>query len=220
MTTLFQDVVSCGVCGASAFVTVMASTNQNGSTDLDTRPPPMMRDTMQTWLQACPECGYVAPELPVAAEGMANLVWSNAYQALRAPGTPARARPFTSYAYLQENMGKLDQAAWATIHAAWVCDDIGEKDWADRLRLDAVALIDRAAAAGSPLTDDATANGGIRTDLLRRAGRFEDADACASATLAMSPPEIVRKVLEFQRQLIAKQDRSCRTVAQAIDAIR
>ena len=58
MTTYFTAEYTCAVCGRTHKFRVVGSTNSFGSPDLDLRPAPMQRDTIHTWVQTCPDCGY------------------------------------------------------------------------------------------------------------------------------------------------------------------
>ena len=52
MTTIFEEEVTCAVCGSEQTVQEMGSTSSFGPMDLDTRPPPMQRGTMEMWVHA------------------------------------------------------------------------------------------------------------------------------------------------------------------------
>ena len=181
----------------------------------------MMRDTMHMWLQRCSNCGYVAPELAEAPEKVVEVVRSQAYIDFMSETTaPKAVRPFIFRSYLQEQIRSMRESAWAAIHAAWISDDENISDVSDILRLLAVRLMNSAAESGAPLSEDPEICACIRTDLLRRVGRFDDADRCAAEALGKKPSEIVGKFLEFERQLIARKDRVCHTVAEAVDALK
>ena len=81
MTTIFEEEVSCALCGQRQTVSEIGSTNSFGAMDLDTRPPQMRRSTMEYWVHQCTECGFVAPELEKAAQGDAQIVASADYRA-------------------------------------------------------------------------------------------------------------------------------------------
>jgi hypothetical protein len=52
VTTIFEEEVTCAVCGSEQTVQEMGSTSSFGPMDLDTRPPPMQRGTMEMWVHA------------------------------------------------------------------------------------------------------------------------------------------------------------------------
>ena len=60
MTTLDEAKKKCAVCGKISAHFEVTSTNTFGAPDLDTRPPEMMRSTMDMWVQECPSCGYLS----------------------------------------------------------------------------------------------------------------------------------------------------------------
>ena len=63
MTIITKIEMKCSVCGKTSQRAVMTSTNSWGRPDLDLRPAPMYRDTINVWLMECPHCGYVAARL-------------------------------------------------------------------------------------------------------------------------------------------------------------
>lgn len=62
-TTCMPVIKKCSKCNKSFQVNVLISSYNYGSGDLDLRPPPMQRDTMETWIQRCPHCGYSSPDV-------------------------------------------------------------------------------------------------------------------------------------------------------------
>ena len=59
MTTMFQDLVKCAVCGKESGHKFNGSTNAFGSVVLDIRSLEMDQST----IQRCPNCGYCSPDL-------------------------------------------------------------------------------------------------------------------------------------------------------------
>ena len=221
MTTIFFEDVTCAVCSHQSKVRTMGSTNAFGSMDLDTRPPEMQRSTMDMWVYACPSCGYCAADLAEPGDGLAEIVASDSYQALRKNAViSAKARGFLCQALVARSQGRLNDAAWATIRVAWVCDDEGASVAAARHRLEAVELAQAADLAGTPVSPDAGGSAAIKTDLLRRGGSFAEAHAVAQAAIAASPPDVIETVLRYQLRLIDAKDRSCRTVEEALQAMQ
>ena len=108
-----------------------------------------------------------------------------------------------------EETGALHAAAEATLHAAWVADDMERGDLARAWRLDSVALW----RSGPPLDPEQT----VRVvDALRRAEAWEDAAATAEGLARAEPPESVAQVVILERRLIAAQDAGRHTVATAL----
>lgn len=221
MTTVVNETVRCAVCGHECDIQGIASSNQFGSVDLDTRPPEMMRGTITMWVHCCRQCGYCAPDLEAAADGTAGILKTPEYLAIRSrPGIPAKAREFLCLALIAAGTGRLDDAAWGAIHAAWICDDARAADAADQCRIDAVERIDAARTAAVPFVKAPGVAAAIRTDLLRRAGRFEDAGQCAADALKLETEDLLKKVLRFELMLIDRHDRECHTAAEATGPAR
>ena len=53
MTTIYEEEVTCAVCGAKQTEQEMGSTSSFGPMDLDTRPPPLQRGTMEMRVHVC-----------------------------------------------------------------------------------------------------------------------------------------------------------------------
>jgi hypothetical protein len=52
----------------------------------------------------------------------------------------------------------------------------------------------------------------ILADLLRRSGRFEEAEIVCQQGLEADPDDIVKQVLAFQAQLVRQRDRTRHTI--------
>jgi hypothetical protein len=217
MTTIVATEVTCAVCGAANRVEVLVSSNTFGSSDLDTRPPEMLRSALHTGVARCAHCGHCAADLAHAVPGAADGVRDDDYRALLADDTlPAKAREFLCRARLESAAGRLADAFWATISAAWTADDANDAAAADRCRSLAVAALRLARAAGRPVSDQPGIDAVIEVDLLRRRGEFAGAEACIRRALDRPLPEVIGQVLRLQRDLVAEHDRSAHRVAEAL----
>jgi hypothetical protein len=165
---------------------------------------------MARWLQQCPACGYAAPDITRAHPAAAEAVRAAPFRALLQDSTtPPLARRFLAWALVLEETGALHAAAEATLHAAWVADDLGRPDLARAWRLDAVALW----RGGPPLDAEQT----VRIiDALRRAEAWEDAASTAESLGLTDPAEAVAQVVALERRLIEAQDSGRHTVASAL----
>jgi len=165
---------------------------------------------MASWLQQCPHCSYVAPDITHAHPAAIEAVGTAPFRALIADTAhPPLARRFLGYAYVLEESGALHAAAEATLQAAWAADDARKPDLARAWRGDAVALW----RAGPPLDAEQT----VRVvDALRRAEAFDDAAATAEQLAASHPPDVVAGVIALELRLIALQDSGRHTVASAL----
>jgi hypothetical protein len=217
VTTIFEEEVTCAVCGAKQTVQEMGSTSSFGPMDFDTRPPPLQRGTMEMWVHECTDCGFVAPDLGTDADGTGRIVASADYRAeLAKPGRVRQASRFVCRSLLDEAAGDLPTAGWRRLHAAWVCDDIANVEEAREQRRAALALFERARAQGK-LAMKSVAGGDqlLLADLARRSGEFAQALEFCEAGLKMAEvTEFVRKILAFERELVLARDVGTHTVAE------
>ena len=70
MTTRGSSMVTCSRCGTASRLPFIGSTNRMGAPDLDVRPPSMLRETIDCWIQDCTACGYAATDISVAEDGI------------------------------------------------------------------------------------------------------------------------------------------------------
>jgi hypothetical protein len=210
MTTFFRKDVECANCSKSSTQQVLGSTNALGSSDLDLRPPEMQRSTMSAWLQLCPHCGYVAPDLSRPIGDMAMVSREEYQGTLKDPRFPELARRFLAHALLSVTTEPVN-AAHARLRAAWVCDDSRQADLAVQCR----RLAAECFTALKPFEDSeqGITQGAVLVDVLRRAGEFDAAVAECDALLACRQATgILRQVLEYQRRLAADHDATAHRV--------
>lgn len=198
---------------------VLGSTNAFGSMDLDMRPPPMERDTLDHQIHQCSECGYCSPDLE-DDDGMATgAIHDQAYQAiLTDQGYPDLARRFLACSHLANAAGNHRLTAWAMLRAAWVCDDWGtEYTRESSLCRDRVGdALDCLHAQGSSFANDQQTDEILRLDLLRRAGHFEEAIIAASRLRSTLLSDILEKIAAFQSLQAERQNADCFTVEVAL----
>jgi hypothetical protein len=200
----------CGVCGHESRQPGFRPPVPEQAPDLDLRPGEPVRSTMARWLEACPHCGYAAPNIAEAHPAGAQAVAAAPYRALIADTAhPVLARRFLAWAHVLEETGALHAAAEATLHAAWVADDLNRDDLARQWRREAVALW-----RSGPALD---AEQSVRViDALRRAGDFAEAEGAAEALAALNPPEAVAQVTALEVRLIAAEDMGRHSIASAL----
>jgi len=216
MTHLRHLSTTCAVCGEACRFTIPEAAGSVGSRDLDTRPAEPLRSTIYAWVKRCPSCGYCAPDPGKAPEGAADVVKLPRYRwQLDARKFPGIANTFLCWSIIQEDLGFPAQAAWASLHAAWVCDDEGEDVPARICRKRAADLLRRAWEKGDRLAALEGADEAVLADLLRRAGRFREARAVVAEALEKHPQPIIADIMRLQARLIAASDRGVHTVAEA-----
>jgi hypothetical protein len=219
MTTLRRDTARCGVCGEDNVFHVINSTNSMGSADLDTRPPEMQRSTMSMWVQRCTGCGYCAAKVGEARPEAATAVKRQSYKdQLKNPAYPELTNTFLCKAMVDRASNEYAAAFWATVFAAWACDDMDRSDQALICRQQAIELLDQVKEHGQQVSKQTGVTTTLRVDLLRRAGRFEEAMKVAEAWDAEDEGDAIDCILDFQCDLIEIRDRGCHTVAEAYEA--
>ncbi|MGB9602704.1 MAG: hypothetical protein ACPMAG_07930 [Limisphaerales bacterium] len=217
MTTIFQVEKKCAVCGNSGTYAEILSTNAFGSPDLDTRPPEMERSTIDKWVQTCSLCGYCAPDISERLDNSSEVVSSDSYQQqLNNSEFPKLANAFLCFSLIQESAGKYDEAGLANVHAAWVCDDNGSDTAAQKCRLKAVTLLQKAKENGQMFAKQEGVEEAIMVDLLRRSKQFELALKICEEGLQKNPEKIISDILLFQKILISSSDTACHTIQEAI----
>lgn len=216
MTHLRYFNTTCAVCGESCRFTIPEADGSVGSRDLDTRPAEPLRSTIYAWVKRCPSCGYCAPDPGRAPKGAADVVKLPRYRwQLDSRKFPKIANTFLCWSIIQEDLGAPARAAWASLHAAWICDDEGEDVPARICRKRAADLLRRAWEQGERLISQAGADEALLADLLRRAGRLREARAVVTETLEQNPQPMIADIMRLQTRLIAASDRGAHTVAEA-----
>lgn len=189
----------CSVCGFVSEQAAAPAVEPRSAPDLDTRPGEPLRSTLSTWMQLCPQCGYAAPDLNYAAEGVADWVRSAEYQAMDGP--------FERHSWLLEKLGHGADAGWIALQAAWSHDDAGRSEAARRCRRRAILLFQASKAAGQDFLDSPAEELALAVDLLRRQGSFEAAAETVRVALQDEElPEMIDHILRFQTALIQSRD--------------
>lgn len=211
MTTITDFDVTCSVCGEKETFMGLGSSNTLGFPDLDMRPAPMLRDTIDMWIQRCPNCGYCAPNIGRAVSGAKAVVGSDDYLAqLNDPDFPKLANSFLCWGIICAKRDHFGGAANAALQAAWVCDDSGKTEPARLCRQRALQFFEQ-----MPRIDDTEK--AIMVDLMRRSGQFERALSFAEQALTDIRDADTRQVLSFQLELARQQDANCHTTAEIFE---
>jgi len=215
--------VRCAICGEMSSQNVLASTSTFGPPDLDLRPQGPARWSLQFRVQCCPRCGYCAESIgqrtPRAGRTVASVIYRDVLQNAR---MPLLARQFFLAALIAEAAERRGDAARRFIDAAWVCDDADAAEQARICRQRAAEMLASAIEWGDVPTESAVVHG-VLADLLRRAGRYDeaiDAVAAAEATLDTEDEEQsgTATVLGFIRELVEAGDGEAHSVAEAFAA--
>lgn len=217
MTTIYEKEITCSVCGKKSEHVGIGSTNTFGPPDLDTRPPEMERSTIHAWVQRCPHCGYCASTIADDSHIAHSIINSREYQSqLEFPDHPELANSFLCKAMIEKEDGALSQSAWSAIHAAWACDDSGDRNSAKKCRVKAVELIKLATSNGEKLTDQEGAEVAITVDLLRRSEQFDEASHFIDNKHHEIREDIIRDIMKFEKELICRSDILCHTISEVL----
>ena len=116
-----------------------------------------------------------------------------------------------------ENAGRFAAAGWGALAAAWAGEEQGEAEEARRCRERAVEFWRRAEEAGESITRRGLPVAQLLlAETLRRLGRFEEAHWCCRRGLSGRPADPVRSLLEFEIELLSREDTEAHSVDEAI----
>ena len=217
MTTYSRETKICAVCAQPVEVTLFGSSNEFGSRDLDLRPAEMLRSTFAFWANRCPHCGYCASDISWGGQHETSVVQSDEYQAqLCNRDYPELANTFLCDSMILQAAGKLREAGFASLHAAWSCDDEGRQAEARLCRLRAVSLFEMFRASGKLVLDVPAAEFILLADLQRRSGEFAFAGAACEQGLAAANHERLRRILRYQKYLCSVGDDAAHTIEAAL----
>ena len=218
MTKLAFKTVTCAVCGRTFPISKMMSSNQMGLSDLDMRPAKMLRHTMSYWVTCCYSCAYCSDDIEKIESELIPVVLSKEYHdTFSAVGYSAQASYFRCKALLDTKRQHYNDAFWATMHAAWTCDDQGDAREARFCRLDALRLFKVAKHAGQEIHGDEENESLLFIDILRRAERFDEAQAEIDILRNRSKDATIRKILDYQDYLVIGHDISAHTIDDAYE---
>lgn len=212
MTKVIEKKSKCISCGRKSTQSVVISTNTyGGAPDLDTRPAEMKRSTINYWVQRCPKCGYCSNDSSKGDDKVKSIIRSVEYQEqLNSPAYSELANSFLCYTIIQEQLGDYKKATWASLHAAWVCDDLVDNNSARNCRLKAIDLFHKVKECGlKMLSNPEGADNLIIVDLLRRSGQFERALESCKMGLSEQTEKLVIDILTFQSRLAQNKDIAC-----------
>ncbi len=222
MTYISSGYKKCSVCGGRSRQEVVLSFFSIRPPLLDTRLPDRPLSIPQ-----CPSCGYCAFDLSEELPGVEEIVLSSEYQSqLKSPKYPAIANNYICNSMIQQRLGRMSAAIQAMVSATWVCDiettdnffyEKEKMEEAAKLcRLKTLELIDLAEEKGESWVTASSRNIAIFIDFLRRAGLFERAKEEIARLKEHVEEEKMRKILDFQRQLVEREDTEPHSVIEVL----
>ncbi|WP_407413257.1 hypothetical protein [Methanobrevibacter sp.] len=159
---------------------------------------------MNTWVQECPHCGYVASDFEKTPEITEDFLKSDSYRNcdFHKFKHPLSERFYRQYLIASENEEKF----YALLHCAWACDDGEDEENAVMIRKESLKYLDCL-----DLNDDMMIQ---RADLLRRSNQFERVIDEYSAK--SFDQDIYNIVCSFEVEKAIEKDNSCYTVEDAL----
>jgi len=119
---------------------------------------------------------------------------------------------------LQEHDVDYVTAGWASIHAAWVCDDDNLIRGAKKCRLRAIDLLRRAIQEGKDFSKQIGGEEALLVDLLRRSKQFKEAQSTYNVGMEKKPGKYIQDILLFQQRLITQTDATCHCTDEMMDS--
>jgi len=220
MTTVFLSDKQCYICGVeSKYPMGNLSLGNVGTRDLDGRPTHILRSSVYLWIQRCPSCGYCAPEIAEGEERDRIIVKQQEYRSqLNNNAYPETANAFLCHSIVMQSRKLFADAAWATVFAAWICDDNNYSDSAFKCRGDAINLFEAARTNGEKFADTQDREQIYLIDLHRRRSQFAVASQLCNEELEKELQDHILDILYFERELIDKRDTAAHSESEAEDA--
>ena len=207
MTTIKPVHITCAICGTESVQNVLASTNQMGYADLDLRPPPMARYTLEYQIQECPSCRYCAPDLTKAHENGALIIQSDEYiECISDTSAPDLVRRFLSYAHYMKLHKNFQEAFFANLKASWVCDDKGIAKTGSQCRRKAIEYLLLCKMQGDLIWEEPGLYELVLANLYRRTATFHEGMEIVLAGALKATDPVIKSALEFTGSLIDRWD--------------
>lgn len=171
----------------------------------------MQRSTIDSWLQECPYCGYVAADIEAEDAVARPFVETAEFRAASLDPLPdPTARRFLVRAALDTYSGDQKSAFLHTLRAAWVADDRKQASDAAALRLKAAACL-----SGNKIRSIDTRL--LLLDVLRRASSWEAAETLVAELAAEGLEYPFAEIVAFHACKIEARDMGRYTIAEALE---
>ena len=119
---------------------------------------------------------------------------------------PEIARPFLCHALILAYVKQYADAGWTALHAAWVCDDAQDDASAQSARLKAIDYWKHGKRHAQPF-GDLPEEFALATDVLRRAGKFEEAIVTCTEGIGLEDLHpVIENILLFEKTIIQRRD--------------
>jgi hypothetical protein len=203
----------CSNCKSEDVYRDWLSTN-SFSSDLDTRPIGDAREAYnQMKVKRCEKCGYCNSDLTLWFDRLHVVISSKEYQSqLVDEHFPEKANEFLCKSIILEFMCKVEEAAWASLHAAWNCDDAGKVTQSDYCRYRAINLFNLTVTAGCLTRQTPSEFAALLIDLYRRTGQFANATIICDIRIAFEKDEVLKNIVKYQLKLLQESNKKVATL--------
>ena len=208
MTKIELEQIKCYVCRKTSEHSILVSISYYRLPDLDTRPRTIENSSyLNLWIQECPFCGYCFSNISQRTRRAKRVVRSKKYQAeLKKPGFPRLSNRFHCQSILYEQIKAWGSAGWASLRAAWVCDDAKNEKGSREFRIQAAKFFQKAIENGEGFTSDLGKQYRVLVDVLRRTNRLKMALALCKTGIQELEGTTDKVILEFEQELILAGD--------------
>ncbi len=211
--------MKCGNCGHTSEIMEWDSPESFGKKSLDTRPAEDYKITLpQALVRKCGNCGYCSSDIENITENLELIIKSEKYQhQLNNKQFPQKANEFLCKSIILESNNQLEEAALASLHAAWDCDDNDNYVQSKFCRTRAFDLFQLANISNSLNFEKEGEYPALAIDLLRKMEQFGKAHSVCILRLQKEKDELLVKILHFQNHLIENQDVKTYNIDDAVE---
>jgi hypothetical protein len=204
--------VICAHCNTASGQPRKEQPEVNGSPDLDLRPAPERRGTMDQWVQECPNCKLICPDLANPPTGAGVVLAQPDYLATAGDRkVHPLVRKFRAWALVAEKTGMSADAGFAHLHAAWVADDAKDEGLANAQRHMAVEHLAKGRDRGTVYGRQKGAAEALLADVHRRMGRWDEAIHEAERGKSVTDQPFIDALCEYEIALARKHDAGVHT---------
>lgn len=225
MTTVSLVEKKCFICGSKSRQAEAGIRWNADPYDLDLRPSGAMRSSIYMWMQRCLACGYSAPDIGVGpssestSEETRRVVDSEQYRTFITAGEFSDSvGGFLCWSLLAESIEDFNEAGWAALHGAWVCDDDPRRSSvANECRRRALYFFEKARFTNQKYADSFFLEELLKIDLLRRLGYFDQAAAVVEKEQQSDRSRREQCILAYEEDLIEARDDKRHTISEALE---
>lgn len=219
MTTVSFIKKECFACGKTSRQVEPGIRAFGEPEELDLRPGSVHRSAIYMYIQRCLHCDYCAPNIKQGTDKVYEIVRSDDYRfILKREDLPDTAVSFLCWALIQQSSDNIVDAGWATLYAAWVCDDDSRyKERAIELRFDAYNKFMRARSESMPFARTENDEEIVMVDLLRRSNHFDEALSRIRELLTQDWDTRTKQVLMFEEELCENRDNCRHLFSEAVE---